>query len=188
MDLSLAKRAIIIPASLKRDTLRTIKVIEKDRFDINFFSRIIGIERSSLTFKHFELTTLTESSHNGTEGLNFFFTNCVSVSIARQEWQKRHSEVFQVNSNCKIRYLDSVHCRYPLPDFLTPVSPIKLVKSKFRGSGESKFVPNFFDLSNLEYLDLNGSVGFFEMSTIWDTKPSKLNHLKLCFTDPVRFL
>lgn len=94
MDKNLAASALVIPASLKRDTARTVRVVEKDRFDINFFSRIIGVERNEMVFKHFTLVTKTESSHYGCEGLIFLFTNCISVTIARQEWNKRSHETF----------------------------------------------------------------------------------------------
>ena len=87
-----------------------------------------------------------------------------------------------------IRELESEHCRFPLPEYLTPVSPLKLQTAKFRGQGESKFVPNFFDLTRLEVLDLNGSTGYYEMTAIWETKLSSLRQLKLCFADPQRYL
>lgn len=167
--------------------MRTINVIEKDRFDINFFARTLGIERSGMIFKYFEIINSSDSCHNGTEGLSFIFTNCHSAKIVRLEWSKRLVEQFLISDDCRIQDLDSEHCKFPLPEFMSTVSPLKLRIAKFRGTGEAKFVPNFFDLTQLKSLNVNGSAGYYEMCQIWETRPSKLKHLKLCFADSGKF-
>lgn len=92
-------------------------MIDKDRFDINYFSRIVGEERGRLVFKHFEMVSQADNYHYGTEGLRYFFTNCASVRIVHQEWQKRMTENFRVPAKCNIRALESEYCRYPMPEF-----------------------------------------------------------------------
>ena len=92
-------------------------LIERDRFDINFFSRIIGEERSKLVFRHFEIVSHMDNYHFGTEGLSYLFANCASVRIVHQEWQKRMIESFRVPDKCHIKSLQSEHCRYSFPEF-----------------------------------------------------------------------
>ena len=78
------KDALVIPGFLKHDSGRSVVIVEKDRFDINFFSRLVGYERTSLKYKHFELSSQHYNKHTGCEGLKYLFTHCKSIKIERQ--------------------------------------------------------------------------------------------------------